>query len=64
MIGLNRRSLRYAPLDAAECAAFRKNSRMKFVNATKLDRKSGVAEWRDLRFLTPFRDRRSRGQKP
>ena len=24
---------------------------MKFANATKLNRKSGVAEWRDLRFL-------------
>jgi hypothetical protein len=31
-------------------AAFCKESRMKFANATKLDRKSGVAEWRDLRF--------------
>jgi hypothetical protein len=26
----------------AACAAFRKESRMKFVNATNLDRKSGV----------------------
>ena len=33
------------------CAAFRKESRMKFASATKLDRKSGVAQWRDLRFL-------------
>jgi hypothetical protein len=24
---------------------------MKFANATNLDRKSGVAQWRDLRFL-------------
>jgi hypothetical protein len=32
------------------CAAFRKESRMKFANATNLDRKSGVAQWRDLRF--------------
>jgi hypothetical protein len=24
---------------------------MKIANATKLNRKSGVAEWRDLRFL-------------
>jgi hypothetical protein len=24
---------------------------MKLVNTTKFDRKSGVAEWRDLRFL-------------
>jgi hypothetical protein len=27
---------------------------MKIANATKLNRKSGVAEWRDLRFLFPF----------
>jgi len=33
------------------CAAFPKESRMKFANATKLYRKSGVAQWRDLRFL-------------
>ena len=26
---------------------------MKFANATKLDRKSGVAKWRDPRFLFP-----------
>jgi hypothetical protein len=26
---------------------------MKFANATKFDRKSGVAQWRDLRFLFP-----------
>ena len=35
----------------ASCAAFRKESRMKFANATKLDRKSGVAQWSDLRFV-------------
>jgi hypothetical protein len=34
----------------ASCAAFRNESRMKFADATKLDRKSGVAKWRDLRF--------------
>jgi hypothetical protein len=33
----------HAVLDMAACAAFRKESRMKFANATKLDRKSGVA---------------------
>src|SRR5277367_607954 len=38
----------YSPTPA--CAAFSKESRMKSANATKLDRKSGVAEWRDLRF--------------
>jgi hypothetical protein len=26
---------------------------MKFANATKLDRKSGVAKWRDLQFSQP-----------
>ena len=35
----------------AVCAAFLRESRMKFANATKPDRKSGVAQWRDLRFL-------------
>jgi hypothetical protein len=43
--------LRYAPvgifchaaLDIAACAAFRKESRMKFASATNVDRKSGVA---------------------
>ena len=35
---------------AATCAAFSKESRMKFANAANLNRKSGVAEWRDLRF--------------
>jgi hypothetical protein len=34
----------------ATCAAFGQESRMKIANATKLNRKSGVAEWRDLRF--------------
>ena len=41
----------HAALDMATCAAFFKESRMKIANATKLNRKSGVAEWRDLRFL-------------
>jgi hypothetical protein len=27
---------------------------MKFANATNLNRKSGVAKWRDLRFGGPF----------
>ena len=39
-----------AAVDRASCAAFRKESRMKFANATELYRKSGVAKWRDLRF--------------
>jgi hypothetical protein len=38
----------------ATCAAFVKESRIKIANATKLNRKSGVAEWRDLRFLLQF----------
>jgi hypothetical protein len=36
----------------AACAAFRKESRMKVANATNLHRKSGGAQWRELRF--PF----------
>jgi hypothetical protein len=40
-----------AVLDSATCAAFVKESRIKIANVTKLNRKSGVAEWRDLRFL-------------
>jgi hypothetical protein len=39
-------------LDITTCAAFIKESRMKLTSATNLNRKSGVAEWRDLRF--PF----------
>jgi hypothetical protein len=34
----------------ATCAAFFKESRMQFTDPIKLDRKSGVAQWRDLRF--------------
>jgi hypothetical protein len=44
----------YAALDKTACAAFRKESRMKLANATNLDRKSGVAQWRDLLFLFLF----------
>jgi hypothetical protein len=33
------------------CAFLFKERRMRTANATKLNRKSGVAEWRDLRFL-------------
>jgi hypothetical protein len=35
---------------AAACAAFRKESRMKLAEPTKFNRKSGGAQWRDLRF--------------
>jgi hypothetical protein len=44
----------FAALDTATCAAFIEESRMKFTGATNLNRKSGVAEWRDLRFLFGF----------
>ena len=40
----------YAAMETTACAAFIKESRMKFANATNINRKSGVAEWRDLRF--------------
>jgi hypothetical protein len=37
----------HAALDKATCAPFRRERRMKFANAIKLDRKSGGAEWSD-----------------
>jgi hypothetical protein len=41
----------------ATCPAFGKESRMKIANATKLNRKSGVPQWRDLRsFLSSYAD--------
>jgi hypothetical protein len=43
---------RHSP--AAACAAFSKESRKKFANANDLNRKFGVAQWRDLRFLFRF----------
>ena len=39
----------FALLATTTCAALRKESRMKMINATGLDRKSGGAKWRDLR---------------
>ena len=46
----------YATLDISARAAFIKESRMTFASATKPDRKSGVAKWRDLRYsLSPTR---------
>jgi hypothetical protein len=36
----------------ATCAALIEESRMKITNATKLNRKSGVAQWRDRRFFS------------
>src|SRR6202043_3922626 len=44
----------HAALETTACAAFSKESRMKFARATNIYRKSGVAEWRDLRFRGPF----------
>ena len=41
------------------CAAFIKESRMKFVNARELDRKSGGAKPRDLRFRGPLLETRN-----
>ena len=38
-------------LDKAACAPFRKEGRMKCTNATKSDRKSRVAKWRDMLFI-------------
>ena len=40
----------YSALTSSHVCGFRKESRMKFANATNLNRKSGVAQWRDLRF--------------
>ena len=44
----------HAAPDTATYAAFVKESRMEFASATNLHRKSGGAEWRDLRFLLQF----------
>jgi hypothetical protein len=43
-----------AALDKAAYAPFRKEGRMKCTNATKVHRKSGGAQWRDLQFYGPF----------
>jgi hypothetical protein len=39
----------HAAPDKAACAPFRRERRINFANATKFDRKSGGAQWRDLR---------------
>jgi hypothetical protein len=44
----------HAALDMTTCAPFRKERRMKFAEATNLNRKSGVAQWRDLRLIALF----------
>jgi hypothetical protein len=41
----------HAALDRAACAPFFKERRMMFADATNFYRKSGVAQWRDPRFL-------------
>jgi hypothetical protein len=43
----------HAALDKSTCAPFRKEGRMKCINATKFHRKSGGAKWRDLLFTIP-----------
>jgi hypothetical protein len=50
-----RTRISYLALPAtASGAVSRKGNRMKSINATVLDRKSGGAQWRDLRFSGPF----------
>ena len=49
----------YAALETTACAAFSEESRMKFVNATKLDRKSGGSPSRAFMFNL----RRSTGRR-
>jgi hypothetical protein len=44
----------FALLATTTCAVFLKENRMMSINATALDRKSGGAQWRDLRFSGPF----------
>ena len=44
----------FALLATSTCAALRRESRMQIINATGLHRKSGGAEWRDLRSQPSF----------
>jgi hypothetical protein len=44
----------FAMLTTTTYAVSRKGNRTKTINATSLDRKSGGAQWRDLRFNGPF----------
>jgi hypothetical protein len=44
----------FALLATATCAALRRESRMQIPNTTGLNRKSGGAQWRDLRFGGSF----------
>jgi hypothetical protein len=45
----------HVALDKAAYAPFRKEGRMRCDNATNSNRKSGVAQWRDLLFIFPGR---------
>jgi hypothetical protein len=44
----------FAALATTTDAVSRKGNRMRMIKATALDRKSGGAQWRDLRFGGPF----------
>jgi len=46
----------YVAPSMTACAAFSKESRMRFANANELHRKSGGAKPRDLRFFQPAAD--------
>jgi hypothetical protein len=52
-----------AELATTTDAALLKKSRTRFINATKPNRKSGGAEWRDLRFLFSGSHRDSSGRQ-
>src|SRR5580658_291919 len=58
----------FALLATTTCAVFLKENRMMVINATVLDRKSGGAQWRDLRFggspLGMFSTERTRSSYP
>jgi hypothetical protein len=45
-------------------APFRKERRMKFTNATKFHRKSGVAQWSDLLFSSTSDKRKLKSPHP
>jgi len=56
-VGPERTQISYqAALTPATYAAFLKESRMKFTNATEFNRKSGGAQRRDLQFAEPLVD--------
>jgi hypothetical protein len=49
----------HAEPDTTAHAAFVKESSTRPAGATNINRKSGVAEWRDLRFLPVFQTQRT-----